>query len=175
MVPVICGVVLLVIEYQLIYIYGYGDRYARQSGIGLSILSAWSRFSPNIPVSLVGSLLFPVTYLALYWNDLWQDFLLQYSLLGYVIAIAIFATLTETGGRQFTGNFYWQCVVCSYILFMVIISRVLHRAESNVPAEGLKTLVNSDWKCRVVMLAFSLHVVSGIIYLVMLFVTGSFA
>jgi hypothetical protein len=91
--------------------------------------------------------------------------LLQYAVIGYLIAVSICTILTETGPRQFHGNFFWQNIICSYILFLVL---------SVLFAEKIKTSGSRDWKNITVLAAFAARVIAGVLYLVKFLCTKSY-
>jgi hypothetical protein len=109
--------------------------------------------------------MFVIVYSCFNWRDIARSLLFQYALVAYLIAVGIFSLLIETGSRAYHGNFFWQCVVCSYLLFMVVLMLFSER----VGRIGMR-----GWKEKVILLTFLAHVLSGIGYLVRLFVTGSY-
>ena len=79
-----------------------------------------------------------------------------------VVAFLIFVFLRETGARENHGNFFWQNVITTYALFLVL-------------AAGVFTRVQSDgWNQRLLLCAavFFLHSISGCVYLLRLLLTG---
>jgi len=154
--PVVVGLIMLLVLYVLIYLLSFGSARVGESGIAIRPFSVWSRYSSNIPLSLVASFAFPITYLAFYWREVSKHLLLQYSLLGSLISICIFVMLSETGPREFHGNFGWQCIICNYILFLV--TTVLF-------AEKVNTVGLRNWKNKTILAAFLLHVLAGFLYL----------
>jgi hypothetical protein len=160
--PVVIGSFAAVAIYYLTYRLAYGKLYLGESGITIRPLSVWSHFSSNIALSLVFSLVFPIVYLGFYWKDLMKRALLQYAVVAYLISISIFALFSETGPREFHGNFFWQGVICSYILFLV--TTVLF-------AEKVKTFGVRDWKNITILVAFLSHVMAGVVYLAVVFYT----
>jgi len=103
--PVVTGSALLAAEYYLMYVLGF-DLSNEKSGIAISLLSAWSHYSPNIAISLIASTFFPLVYLCFYWKDLFQKLVLQYAMLSFLIAIVIASVFIETGPRTFHFNFF---------------------------------------------------------------------
>jgi hypothetical protein len=160
--PVVVGSIAVVVMYYLTYRLSFGNLDISESGIAIRPLSVWSHFSSNIALSLVFSLVFPIVYLGFYWKDLMKHALLQYAVVAYLISISIFALFSETGPREFHGNFFWQSVICSYILFLV--TTVLF-------AEKVKTLGVRDWRNITILVAFTSHVIAGVLYLVKVFYT----
>ena len=85
----------------------------------ISLFSVWSHYSPNIPLSLVASTLFPLTYVCLYWRKATKNLLFSYSSILLIVSIIIYSVFSETGPREFHGNFGWGRAICNYILFAV--------------------------------------------------------
>lgn len=165
--PVLAVSGLLFVEYILIYLYDFGNAYPEKGKIAISPFSMWSQWTTNIPLTLIGSLLFPLVYLFFYGKELLNNLLLQYAVLAYVIALIIFSVFTETGPRQFSGNFYWQCIVSSYILFMVMAVLMAGKVlqTGNGTKKGLKDLIReTPGKNKVLLFFFLLHVISGIVF-----------
>jgi hypothetical protein len=165
LVPVIVGLIATGTMYYLIYELSFGNIYAGKVGIAIRPLHVWSHYSSNIALSLIVSLLFPIVYLGFYWKDLMKHALLQYAVVAYSISILIFALLSETGRREFHGNFFWQSAICSYILFLV--TTVLF-------AEKIKALGVRDWKNTTTLVAFISHVIAGVLYLAKCLYTKSY-
>jgi len=175
LIPVLTGSALLLAEYILIYTYDYGNAYTEKVTISISPFSIWSHFTPNIPLALTGSLLFPLVYLLFYGRDLMNNLLLQYAALAYMIALVIFSVFSETGPRQFSGNFYWQCIVSAYILFMVAalltVGKVVRARKSGT--DGPITLIlETNWKNKILLSCFFLHTIAGIVFLGYLITLG---
>jgi len=164
LVPVVIGSVTTCVLYYLIYKLSYGNIQGGEAGIAIRPLSVWSHFSSNILLSLILSLVFPLVYLGLYWTDLIKNMILQYAVLSYSIAVTLYSLLSETGPRELHGNFFWQCVICSYLLFAV---------TTALSVEKIELFGWHYWKNRLVILAFLSHVVAGAIYLARCFYAKS--
>ncbi len=157
MIPVMIGLGLLAAQYYAIYQIGYRAGYTDEREVVINFLAVWHIFSPNIPLSLLASLVFPLTYLVSYPGDLAKNRLVQYSCLAYLASLVIFSILAETETHLGHGNFFWQTVVCSYLLFVVLLMQFIPK----LLLAGL-----SGWKNRLILMAFALHAASGIIYLI---------
>jgi len=156
LVPIVTGSIVLVGLYILIYIFSFGNVHTEKAGIAFYPLRVWSNYSSNIPLSLLASLVFPLAYLGCYFQDFVKNSLLRYATMFYIGAVGIFALLAETGPREFDGNFFWQCVICSYILFLVLLICF---------AEKIQRFGILNWRNILVAIAFSSHVIAGIVYL----------
>ncbi len=168
LIPVFAGAVVLLAEYVLIYTYDFGNAYGERERITVNLFSIWSHWTSNIPLALAGSLVFPLAYLLLYGKELRNNLPLQYASGGYVIAVLIFSVFSESGPRQFSGNFYWQCVVAGYILFMVAAAGMTGKLlrGNHAGSNGLKdTILRAEEKSRALLICFLLHVISGVIFL----------
>lgn len=156
-IPLVIGLALLFIEYYILFVLDN----SRSSGISFKPFLVWNSYSPNIIVSVLASISFPLLYILLYWGDAKKDSLLHYAALLFLFGIAIFSFLAENGDQEYSGNFSWQGIVANYILFMVVLSRLI---------PNLMQYNKSMWKQKVLLAFFGLNVLSGIIYLVRLFV-----
>jgi hypothetical protein len=160
----ILGVLLLSAQYYFLNIYPDAAT-AAESGIKISPFSVWSHYSSNIPLSIVVSSFFPLVYLCFHLKEVLKNLLLKYAVSLYLVAISIFSVLSETGPREFHGNFFWQCVACNYILFMVVCILFMEKAPFNS---------KMGKKEKVIVSSFLLHVAFGIIYLGKMFLSGDF-
>ncbi|MDO6444986.1 hypothetical protein Q4493_04275 [Colwellia sp. 1_MG-2023] len=165
LIPVFIGTLTTLILYYLIYSLSYGNQYADKASIIIKPFSVWSYFTPNILYSLVASLVFPIIYIGFYWRDVFKNLLLQYATISYLVAISLTALLSETGAREYHGNFFWQSTICSYILFLVTTLLFVEK----VAFSGLKPLKN-----KVILGAFLLHFLAGIAYLIKIFNTHNY-
>lgn len=165
LVPIILVSVLLLAVYYFTYESSYDGTKQGDAGVVIKPFWVWSKYSSNIAVSLVASLVFPITYMVIYFRDLLRSLFLQYALTGFVVAIVIAALFTETGTREFHGNFFWQSIVCNYILFLACVAMFI---------EKLSKAGFANWKNVVVLIAFILHVGSGINFLFHYMDTGRF-
>jgi hypothetical protein len=163
--PVVAGVILVAFEYYLTYKLSFGNLQGSTSSISIDPFRVWRLFSNNIPLSLLASLVFPLAYLAIYWKDLLENHLVQYSVLAYLVGLAIFCLLAEPGPRITHGNFFWQAIVCSYLLFLVLLIQFVNKVKQF----GLK-----NWRNGLILTAFSLHALSGIIFLARFIVTRTY-
>lgn len=161
--PVILGLLLSGTLYYLFSHNGGGG------GIIISPFLVWSHFSSNIPLSIVASIFFPLTFLSFYWKEMLRSLLLKYAILSYLVSILIFLTIAETGERQLHGNFSWQCMVSNYILFMVVFMLWLEKITSN---GKLGKLAKKD---KVIASSLIAHFIFGVAYLIKIFLSGSYA
>lgn len=167
--PIIVGVLILYIEYHFIYVSPFDT--TAKAGIKIAYFHVWSHFlSSSSPIfillSIVTSFCFPITYLIVYRKEFFKNILTKYAFFLSVTGLIIFSTLTETGTREFHGNFGWQNIICSYILFMVTGQLLLKKIISN------DTLL-IEKKNKILILLYLLHFLSGIMYIGKAFLSRS--
>jgi hypothetical protein len=160
-----CAFIAALVLGQYLYIYksgateeiykvaGFGGE--AQSQVKIDPFRVWSHFSPNIPLSLLASLAFPLVALAAYRRRLWDYDLFRYAAALMGVSLLIFVLLKETGIREFQGNFAWQAMICNYILFLAVLIR----------AWTLGAFRERDRRSLVVAGAFGAHVVAGVAFL----------
>jgi hypothetical protein len=85
----------------------------------LAPFEVWRLYSPNIPVSLLLSIAFPLGVAVLYFKEIKTDVsvLLAWGVL--VVAIAQYALLAETGERFTHANWIWASNFAMYVVFLV--------------------------------------------------------
>lgn len=167
MVPVAVAGLLTLGMYLLIYAFSFGTTnplHVGRSGVAIRPFMVWRSFSPDIPLSVLLSLVFPAAYVLLYPKESGEP-LMRYAWSLYIASVLIFILFAETGPRLSHGNFFWQTVVCAYILFFVTCARFSQRLF----ASGVK-----QWKNRILVACLSAHVLSGMVYLPSIFVRGTF-
>jgi len=164
------GVLLLGVQYYWLAIYPgrfVAPGAIEQSGVKISLFSVWSHYSRSLPLSLLASFFFPLTYL--YWRRLNENLLLRYAVMLVVASVAVFSIFSETGAREFDGNFFWQCTVCTYILFATLCMLLI---EENLPNPKLRNLTKED---KAIVLAFLAHLIFGILYIGKMLVTRTYS
>ncbi|MDR2836328.1 MAG: hypothetical protein LBV69_09110 [Bacteroidales bacterium] len=157
MIPVAIGVALLAIEY--IIIYRTQSVYKENSSVEISPFLVYKGFYNHLeelPLVLFFSLLFPNLYVLFNFKTSIKDKKLLFALCSIVVAIIIFLLLSETGGRQSHGNFYWQIIICSWLYFYVALTKMIQN----------KSTVYNKYKNNTLYIVYFLHVLAGIIYLI---------
>ena len=178
LIPVFIGCFILAIQYIAIYVYQIGSLQGGDSTVKIRLFTIWSNYSPNIPISLLGSLCFPLVCTLFYWKDIFKNLLVIYASFQYLIAIIIFAVFVETGPREFHANFVWQCIVSSYILYLVISIFFIEKLELNKMDKHISyagSIMKMTLKNRLILITLLLHFISGIVYIVRIFVTKSYS
>jgi hypothetical protein len=151
----VAGGVVLFAQYVYIYVAGLGNPLVQSSGVYVAPFHVWSRYTPSIPLCLVASYAFPIAALALGGPAVRGRLTVRYALGLAVAGLAWFALMGEKGHQEFHGNFMWQAIVTSYILFAAVIGAVL---------TGLRT-TRFGWRQAIVLAVFGLHVAGGLQYL----------
>jgi hypothetical protein len=162
LIPLVMGSFLLIIQYYLIYKLGFSNMDAEKSGIGFGPFMVWSHFSSNIAISFLASIIFPFAFVCIYWKDFLKNLLLQYTVLAFLFAVVIFCVLIESGPRLYDGNFFWQCVVCNYFLFLVVSLQFY---------EKIRSIGMTTWYNIIILICYAIQVESGFAYLAKLFIT----
>lgn len=159
--------ILIVIEYYFIYV----DSDAVKSAVKIDFMHIlyitckknWFYTAVFFMSTFVSSFLFPIVFL--YKNtQLLKVKMIQFALLNVVFSILISCFLFESGGREMSGNFFWQIFMCSYLLFMVCIIQLLKLIYNNS---------NTYKPYKIELALFALHAFAGIIYLFKIAVTSS--
>jgi hypothetical protein len=179
MLPVVLGLAYLALQYMSFFVFQHAALYEGRSGVGFGYLEIWSSASPNIALTLAGSVIFPGVCLILYRSIITKEFMIRYALFQYLVALIIFCFLIETGPRKWHGNFFWQCVVCSYMLnlafLVVLIKNIIPIIqEKNVYIDSIFQFWQIGLKEKVVLFAFFLQFLSGIVYLSRVFIIKSY-
>jgi hypothetical protein len=154
--PIGIGAVLLFVEFYLLFIQD-----PLSSGLSIHPFQVWGAYSPNIPLSILASISFPLFYTFIYWKDVKKDTLLQYAWLLFISGIIIFSLLVQNGDQESSGNFIWQCIAANYLLFMGVLSRLIPKLIHNP---------KPVWRQIVVSVIFALHFISGAYYISRIFI-----
>lgn len=123
---------LLVGQYLYIYETDSGQKLQEAAGLISTVPShvridpfnVWSHYSSSVPLSFLASFAFPLVALVAYGRRLLEYDLVRYALALLAVSLAIFILLTETGSREFDGNFGWGVIVSSYVVFLATLVRV---------------------------------------------------
>ncbi|MEQ9188100.1 MAG: hypothetical protein RLP15_10225, partial [Cryomorphaceae bacterium] len=140
---------------QFVYYYGKSDSTA---SIKLSPFESWEVWSDNLLISLIVSILGPLVFLLMYPKRNWQIKELKLAWMVFVASMIVFVLFSDyKGGAVSKGNnFLWGPAMALNVLFYAIIKEIY----SIWKVEGW-----SNRKLRWVILIFSLHVLSGALYL----------
>jgi hypothetical protein len=179
LIPILIGCFLLGIQYLGHYIWEIGSLSEKGGhGVTISLFTVWSHFSPDIPLSLLGSLLFPLLCIIFHWKTAVNHLLIKYACFQYLIAITIFAVFMENGPRQYHGNFGWQCIVASYILYLSASILFLEKLGLNKNNDVFSNLIRSTLeispKNKLILITLMLHFLAGIGYILKIFITRGY-
>jgi hypothetical protein len=164
-IPVVVGLVCIFLEY--VVIYKITKRSVLSTGKGEVSTIAFAPFAlwrseislRSAPLVLLSSYAFPILYFIFYFKEI-RDTLNLYVIAYCAIALLLFICIAETGERASDGNFAWQVIICSYLLFMVVTFRVLQKIKTI--REQKKT---EKIKIALLSLVFLIHVLAGLIWL----------
>lgn len=167
--PVVIGIIVLLAQYIIIYYFQYGYLSEEDSHIALSNpFKLWAEFIPAwyIPLALIISYLLPILYYTSYirkYNDLelLDKYTIAMSLLGLLVSIFV----VEEGPRFLHANFFWQNIVCSYLITMIVTMYILVRIFKG----GWK-----GWKLKTLSTVFVLQFISGIGYIVYMLINNNY-
>jgi hypothetical protein len=158
-------VLALAVGLQYLYIYKAGPGTTESdSSVVLRPLHVWESYTASIPLSLLASLALPLVALAVLRRRLWDYDAFRYASLLTVVAIAMFALLSESGPREFDGNFAWQSYVAVFLLFLVTTVRGLAAWREGGLQLVAKLLLGA---------AFVAHVAAGAWFLFYMFDRGT--
>ncbi len=139
------------------------------AGITIAFLKVWRYYSPNVFVSIMLAVLFPL--IVLLWSirvrAVSTSDLLAWIMYG--VAVAENALLCEKGPRWWHGNFGWAVNLAQFFIWFTAIDRFVSLVK--VCANKILGLERELWFwCAVV--ACSLHLLSGLCYLWRVLVLG---
>lgn len=143
--------------------------HADASGAEIAPLKLWAHFSPNVFVSIMIAVLFPL--IVLLWS-LRESKVSTADVLAWVMC-GMAATegilLIEKGRRMYHGNFLWAWSLSLFFIWFTAIDRFILLAREHV-----KTTVDRErrWWFLIASAVLSLHVVSGLCYLWRVIVFG---
>lgn len=164
--PIFAGVFLLSIQYLYTYYFQIGSMNTSPSGVEISYpFHALLYYIPiwMIPISFLFSFLFPISLYLIY-PEVKEDSHFRYSVNLIIFSLLISTFFIETGPRLYHLNFYWQNIICCYLLFLsssiFLIKKIL--------------LHKLNFKNKLLSIIFILHSISGILYLFKVFSIKSF-
>lgn len=167
--PVAFAALGVLVAYVFIFILSVGHKSGNKVGISLFYLAdywvgkgnPWRLFLA-VTTAIAGSYFFPFILLFRQ-RELLKQNLIRFALLCSFFAVVIAQSFIEFGSRMNHGNFRWQGIMTSFILFFVCILELLKLIQSR----------SDGWKAyRIELAAFGIHVFFGIVYLIKLYVTS---
>ena len=127
--------------------------------VGIKPFFVFLSLSQSIGWDLVSSFFFLLVACGLIWNELKTNPEFWWLLFLLLVGLIIYFVFVENGNRILDGNFYWQIPICLYLFNLFIINTLLNS----------KTTI---LKKRIIWTSYSLHVISGIAYLIHWVKTG---
>lgn len=156
--PFLIGVVVIAVEYYLIYklyFVGSAGNEKHKSDVIIAPFVIWKIFSPNCMVAFLTSCFFPLLYIIITKGQVLKNKLVQFAAVNYVMGLLIWILLAEDGIRKSDGNFYWQIVAVSYLLFFTLLIEFVNSVRSVTLTKTKQWLIGG---------AFSLHFIWGVYY-----------
>jgi hypothetical protein len=169
MLPIFAGACFVVIEY--IFIYQLNPIKDESSVAIHPFYVVFHSISKHpiisfigLIVSLISSYFFPLI-LSYFDKSFSKDNMVRYAVALLAVGHLIYWLFIETGQRMTDGNFWWQILPCTYIIFTLAL------------AYGIKYIFNEENKKKVklIIIAYGMHIIAGLIYLVRIFLFKSIA
>lgn len=160
--PYLFGIFFVSAEYYVIYQLNYTNSTFNSfsntdghSSIIVAPFEVWKAFSSNIFIAMITSLFFPLSYIFVAKGSPFKNTIVQFAIVNFSIAYAIWVLFAEEGGREFHGNFIWQVVITTYLLFFSLLLNFIREVE-------LKHISHKN--ILIIGGAFLLHFIWGIVY-----------
>lgn len=153
---------LLLIFPMVFVANGNIDRVA-EGGLEIALFKVWSLYSDNYAGSLIASLLFPLGCVVLYMKEAIKDIRMWFGWSCWGLSFIMFTLINETGHFIRAGNFGWQVIMASFLLFLTSLNFTNARMQDSK---------KHGWKVIVLRSLFGLHLISGLFYLVKLILVG---
>ncbi len=164
-IPLIIASLLIITEYYLIYL---GNESTDKNSVEINFfffIKTWAAGENVLLVlflAILSSLLFPIVVL-LKNRSLLKSDMVQFAVACCVLSLIIANTFSESGTRVNDGNFLWQSIMSSFLLFFVCIFQVAKLASSK------------GWKSVYLEVSvLGLHVAAGILYFSKIILTDSY-
>jgi len=164
-IPIIVGLSLLALEYISIYITPNDSFGGSSSSVVFRPFYFYTQCANlwELPFSLFFSLLFPFSYVIFNFYKLKKSLLFQFTTLSFLVSVLIYLLLAESGPRANFGNFQWQVIICTWFCFFVSILSLIRDFDS----QGFTV------KNKILISIYSLHVLTGFVYLIKIFIVGN--
>lgn len=120
----------------------------------------WLLYTQSVPLTLLRGLAFPLAVLAILCFRLLKDKPFLFSWMLLIVGLAIAGFLCETGRRTTHANFIWTYMFCLNIVFIYSAVAFLRWVSNGHEKTG-----GFYVKFMLCIVAFSLHLLSGIYYL----------
>lgn len=163
--PLFVGGVCLAFEYLTIYYNGGNDN----SSVVINIAQLFTLdFLEAHVLYLTVSLSLPILFLCLYGHTIVRDREFWFVLIMIICGLGMMWCCKETGPRATHGNFNWQAIAAMwFVYFYILKTATINSEESTLPNRG-------GYSQIIILLAFGLHVVMGVVYLGKFIITNNF-
>jgi hypothetical protein len=152
----LAGGLFTIAEYVYIYKIGDGDPSNQPSGVRIAPMHVWSFYTDHEVLSFLAGFAFPIVALILGGAAIRSSWAVRYAGGLAIVGLLWFVLFTETGYREFHGNFMWQAIVTNYLLFAAVLTAVV--AWVRETRLGRRQLL--------VLAVFGLHVLGGLLFFV---------
>src|SRR3989344_7011774 len=146
-------------------------RLTASGGFAIDFLTVWRLFTPNVFVSLLLALAFPLAYAAFHWRDILRSDALFLSWMCVLVGIMQFGLLREVGERWSQANWGWGYCIALQLLFLYTVADFfggISKGESSGKTWRLK------WKEGITMLFLALHGMGGVFYFARFLAGGTY-
>lgn len=163
---------LIALEYYAIFQWNsFRSGPQPETGLTIAPFHVWRFHSTNILWSLIASIAFPLSYIVLFPKRILTSFPLQFAWALFAFGLFIFIMIAETGLREYDANFIWQCYISNFLLFLVTVSDWHKHWQRKPISITLELLPKAS---GLVSLTLSLHFLSGIAYLLKIFILKNY-
>jgi hypothetical protein len=165
--PIFTGIVFIIIQYYIIYFLEVDFFHSGKSDVGISSpFKVLSFYVPlwYIPFSFFLSLLLPISTILAY-KAVFRYTPFLYSFFLTFVGVLISAFIIETGPRMTDGNFYWQNVIC---VFLLMLSSVAYLSSKFFHSKIISI------KDYILLGTFLIHSISGFFYIIKIVLTRDY-
>lgn len=164
-IPAALSILLIVIQWWLIFKINTSSW--DNGHVIFTVFGYWKSISTisMLPLALSASVAAPL--MALFAIEKEKNWYGIYATTIFIFAVIIYLTVAEEGPRFNSGNFFWQIVPATYILFMVALPSLYAGLMSFTSANLLKKVI-----IVVTAILFLAHFASGLYYFKYIYTTG---
>ena len=149
---IIIASTIMIIAWQYTFTYSSGG----QSSIAFAPFDVASHYSSFLGIKFFLSVAFPLLVTICYWRRVFCSFEMLLSWLLFLCGAVLTYFFTETGSRQYDGNFFWSGQIGLFILFF---SSTMFMIEQYLQSSKRLCL-----RFILLGLVFSLHLLSGLFF-----------
>lgn len=155
-------IVLLMVQYTVSFYLSS----ASDGGVEIAWLAVWKVWSPNVLLSLLLSMAFPVYYYIVFANRR-EGHGTGDRLAGctFLCGLLEYAILAETGERRYHGNFMWGLQLAAFLIYFVSVRKfyVLNAAyDYNDRRERRK--ISAGWIILLFQVYFGVHYIIQLLF-----------